>query len=208
MSIEWRYSDSPVPYQEAMLTMDCIVQQVIAGTHPGCVWFLEHPPLYTAGTSAISTDLLHPERFPVYQSGRGGQYTYHGPGQRIIYVMLDLKRYAKQDVRHFVHLLEQWIINSLNQLGIKGERRSDRIGVWVKTGNSEAKIAALGIRLKKWVSYHGIALNVCPDLEHFSGINPCGITQYGVTSLEHLGITPTLPALDNILKKEFEVLFS
>lgn len=208
MNLEWKYSHELVPYEEALTTMQDIVQDIIAGNHPGCIWSLEHPPLYTAGTSANIHDLLNPTRFPVYEAGRGGQYTYHGPGQRIVYVMLDLKRYAHQDVRKFVYLLEQWIINTLAQVGVLGERRTDRIGVWVKKGGTEAKIAALGIRLKKWVSYHGIALNIHPNLEHFSGIRPCGISKYGVTSLHDLGITVTMQEMDRILKKEFGTLWS
>lgn len=206
-NIEWKYSQDLIPYQEALEFMQQRVAAIAADTAKECVWFLEHPPLYTAGTSAKISDLLAPVRFPVYEAGRGGQYTYHGPGQRVVYVMLNLKKRHKQDVRLFVQLLEQWIINTLQHFDIKGETRPDRIGVWVKTGHSEAKIAALGIRLRKWISFHGIAINISPNLNHFLGIVPCGIKDYGVTSFEDLGIKTTLLSVDKVLKKEFIHLF-
>jgi len=174
------------------------------------IWLLEHPPLYTAGTSAKASGLLEHDRFPVHTTGRGGQHTYHGPGQLIAYVMLDLKSRATQntpDLRHFVYCLEQWLINSLHQLGINGERREGRVGIWVKTANGEAKIAALGIRVRKWITYHGVALNIAPDLEHFSGIVPCGIKEHGVTSLAALGVDIHKDEVITILKKQFSLLF-
>ena len=179
------------------------------------VWLLEHPPLYTAGTSANSADLIVADRFPVFQSGRGGEYTYHGPGQRVAYVMLDLKR-RREDVRAFVAALEAWIIATLDQFNVKGERREDRVGVWVRRPErppspdgsmAEDKIAAIGIRLKRWVSLHGISLNVEPDLSHFDGIVPCGISQFGVTSLFDLGFTATMQDSDVALRQAFEGIF-
>ena len=208
--IEWAVSEAPVPYPEALAAMEARVAAIAAGTAAECVWLLEHPPLYTAGTSADPKDLVSPDRFPVFSAGRGGQYTYHGPGQRVAYVMLDLKR-RRPDVRAFVLALEEWLIRSLWQFHIRGERRSDRVGVWVrrpdKGAGSEDKIAAIGIRLRRWVSFHGISLNVEPELEHFSGIVPCGITDHGVTSLVDLGIPVTMTEVDMMLRREFEGLF-
>ena len=190
-SVEWRVSDAPVPYLEAVAAMENRVAAIAAGEAPELVWLLEHPPLYTSGTSASSTDLLNP-RFPLFATGRGGQTTYHGPGQRIAYVMLDLKR-RRPDLRVYVASLEEWIIRALASLNVRGERREDRVGVWVarpeKGPGFEDKIAAIGVRVRRWVSLHGISINVEPDLSHFSAIVPCGVTdpRYGVTSLVDLG---------------------
>jgi lipoyl(octanoyl) transferase len=214
--IEWRISDAPVPYADAVAFMDARVEAIAAGTAPELVWLLEHPSLYTAGTSARATDLLE-ARFPVHKSGRGGQFTYHGPGQRVIYVMLDLNR-RKPDLRAFVCALEAWIIAALAVFDVKGERRGDRVGVWVSrpgkprgiNGESaEDKIAAIGIRVRRWVSLHGIALNVAPDLSHFAGIVPCGIAarHLGVTSLHDLGVLAKMSEADAALRATFEPIF-
>ncbi len=213
--VEWKISDGQIPYPDALEFMDERVTAIAAGTANECIWLLEHPPLYTAGTSATPDDLADPDRFPVYQTGRGGEYTYHGPGQRVAYVMLDLKA-REPDVRRFVTALEAWIIAVLSRFNIRGERRDDRVGVWVPrpekkpsaTGvPAEDKIAAIGIRLRRWVSFHGISLNVDPDLEHYSGIVPCGIRDHGVTSLHDLGIPVTMPEVDMILREEFRRVF-
>ncbi|WP_439530436.1 lipoyl(octanoyl) transferase LipB [Pannonibacter sp.] len=208
--VDWLISDTPVAYEDALAVMESRVAAIAEGTAPELVWLLEHPPLYTAGTSAKSEDLLTPDRFPVFAAGRGGQYTYHGPGQRVAYVMLDLKR-RQPDVRAFVAALEAWVIGTLWQHHVRGERREDRVGVWVrrpdKGAEREDKIAAIGIRVRKWVTFHGISLNVDPDLEHFSGIVPCGVEQHGVTSLVDLGIPITLPEVDIILRQQFEDVF-
>ena len=205
--VEWRISDRLVPYPEALAFMEAHVAAIRERGAPELVWLLEHPPLYTAGTSARAPDLLVPDRFPVYQAGRGGQFTYHGPGQRVAYVMLDLKR-RKPDLRDYVWRLEEWIIRSLGRFGVRGERRAGRIGIWV-TGPSgeEAKIAALGVRIRRWVSFHGVAINLDPDLDHFSGIVPCGIQGFGVTSLAGLGLAATMPELDAALMATFEEVF-
>ena len=209
--VEWRVSDSPVPYESALAAMDERVAAVAAGQAPELVWLLEHPPLYTAGTSAQPEQLIE-ARFPVHQVGRGGQFTYHGPGQRVAYVMLDLNR-RKPDVRAFVATLEEWIIRTLAAFNVRGERRDDRIGVWVRRPEKgegfEDKIAAIGIRVRKWITLHGIALNVEPDLAHFSGIVPCGVsdTRYGMTSLADLGLPLSMAEVDMMLRREFEVLF-
>lgn len=206
-AVEWRASDGLVPYPEAVAHMETRARDIAAGQAGEQIWLLEHPPLYSAGTSAKDTDLVDPERFDVFESGRGGQYTYHGPGQRVGYVMLDLRKRGR-DVAAFVRGLEQWIIDSLAGLGVTAERRCGRVGVWVVLPDGkEAKIAAIGVRLKKWVSFHGISINVNPDLSHFSGIVPCGIEEHGVTSLEALGKTSHLSALDEVLKVNFERLF-
>ncbi|WP_349357354.1 lipoyl(octanoyl) transferase LipB [Stappia sp.] len=208
--VEWAVSDAPVPYEVALAEMDRRVAGIADGTMAERVWLLEHPPLYTAGTSADPADLIAPDRFPVHRTGRGGQYTYHGPGQRVVYVMLDLKR-RTPDVRAFVAALEDWLIAALWEHHVRGERREDRVGVWVrrpdKGAEVEDKIAAIGIRMRKWVSFHGLALNVDPDLEHFTGIVPCGVTQHGVTSLVDLGLPVTLPDVDLVLKRTFEARF-
>ncbi|TNE39045.1 MAG: lipoyl(octanoyl) transferase LipB [Alphaproteobacteria bacterium] len=204
--IEWKISDAPVPYQEALDLMEERVAAIRNDTAPELVWLLEHPPLYTAGTSANSADLVMPDRFPVYNVGRGGQYTYHGPGQRVAYVLLDLKN-RNSDVRAYVQDLEDWVIETLAQYQVKGEKREGRIGVWVDRGHREDKIAAIGVRVRRWVSFHGISVNVDPDLDHYSGIVPCGITDHGVTSLVDLGIPVTLPEFDMELKAAFNRIF-
>ncbi len=207
--MEWRISSKPVEYGEALAVMEARVADICAGREDELAWLLEHPPLYTAGTSANDDDLLDSGRFPVYRSGRGGQYTYHGPGQRICYLMLDLKQRQMADVRLYVQTLEQWLINSISRFGIEGGRREGRIGIWVKIADgSEAKIAALGIRVRKWVTFHGIALNVNPDLSHFSGIVPCGIREHGVTSLNALGVDVSMDEVDRVMQEEFAKLFS
>lgn len=206
MTVEWRKSSAPVDYPEAVAWMERRVAAIRDGNEAECVWLLEHPPLYTAGTSADPADLLTPDRFPVHQTGRGGEYTYHGPGQRVGYVMLDLKA-RTPDVRRFVNDLERWVIGTLAEFGIAGERREGRVGVWVVTPGGEKKIAALGIRLRRWVSFHGISINLNPDLEHFGGIVPCGIQDYGVTSFADLGVTAGMDDLDAALKRQFEKVF-
>lgn len=209
MQTDWQTSDTLIDYDVALDTMSKRVSDMIEGKKPELLWALEHPPLYTAGSSADISDLLSPDKFPVYETGRGGQYTYHGPGQRVVYTMLNLKTRmrGKPDIRRFVCLLEAWIINTLAQFGVKGERREGRIGIWVvQPDGREDKIAALGIRVKKWVTFHGIAINVNPDLSHFSGIVPCGISQHGVTSLHALGKDISMEQLDAVLKSEFEKL--
>ncbi len=209
--IGWQISDSLVPYEAAVTAMDARAEAIAAGHAGELVWLLEHPALYTAGTSAKPGELIE-ARFPVHQAGRGGQMTYHGPGQRVAYVMLDLKRRGP-DVRRFVATLEEWIIRTLAAFNVRGERREDRIGVWVrrpeKGEGREDKIAALGIRVRQWVTLHGIAINVEPELAHFAGIVPCGVSEerYGVTSLADLGLTTTMAELDMALRREFEALF-
>lgn len=205
--VAWDVTPGLVPYPEAMARMDREVDAIARGEARERVWLLEHPPLYTAGTSANAADLVAPERFPVYRSGRGGQYTYHGPGQRVAYAMLDLRRRG-QDVRAYVAGLESWIIATLDQFNVRGERREDRVGVWVRRGSREDKIAAIGIRIRHWVTFHGISLNVEPDLEHFSGIVPCGIREHGVTSLVDLGLPVTIADLDLALKANFPRVFA
>ncbi len=182
--------------------MEARVAAIHAGTAPELVWLLEHPPLYTAGTSADAGELLDPGRFPVYRAGRGGRYTYHGPGQRIAYVMLDLARRG-DDVHCYVHHLEDWVIQTLAHFGVAGERREGRVGVWVSRGGAEAKIAAIGVRVRRWVTYHGMALNVTPDLDHYRGIVPCGISEHGVTSLAALGILVAMAEVDAVLRATF-----
>jgi lipoyl(octanoyl) transferase len=208
--VEWLISDDLVPYKEAITAMEARVERIAKGEARECVWLLEHPPLYTAGTSAQDSDLVDPERFPVFRTGRGGQYTYHGPGQRVAYVMLDLNRRAP-DLRRYVAALEAWLIGTLAQLNIRGERREDRVGVWVRRPDKgegvEDKIAAIGIRVRRWVTFHGVSLNVEPDLSHFGGIVPCGVTMHGVTSLVDLGHPVTLPEVDAKLRTVFEELF-
>ncbi len=204
--VTWEISEGLVPYPEAMARMDAHVDAISRGTEAERVWLLEHPPLYTAGTSAHEEDLVERDRFPVFKAGRGGQYTYHGPGQRVAYVMLDLKRRGG-DVRAFVAALEQWVIDTLDEFNVKGERREDRVGVWVRRGAREDKIAAIGIRVRHWVTFHGISINVEPDLSHFGGIVPCGIREHGVTSLVDLGLPVTMEDVDVALKKHFRLIF-
>jgi lipoyl(octanoyl) transferase len=213
--VRWRIADGLVGYETAVATMEEEVAAIAAGTADELVWLVEHPPLYTAGTSADPADLIETQRFPVFATGRGGQYTYHGPGQRVAYVMLDLKR-RRQDVRAFVAALEEVIIRTLGSMNVKGERREDRVGVWVRRPEkpplpdgsmSEDKVAALGIRLRKWVTFHGLSLNVDPDLGHFSGIVPCGISAYGVTSLVDLGLPVMMTDVDIRLRQAFESVF-
>jgi len=211
--MEWRIDDRPVDYETALALMDRRVAAIRDGSAPELAWLLEHPPLYTAGTSAQAADLLAPGRFPVYRSGRGGQYTYHGPGQRIGYVMLDLKRRGP-DVKAYVYNLEEWLIRSLARFNVKGERRAGRVGIWVtrdggRPGGREDKIAAIGVRIRHWVTMHGVALNHEPDLSHFTGIVPCGISgpAFGVTSLHDLGILVSTCELDMAMKAAFAEVF-
>lgn len=204
--IEWIIADKPVPYEEAILSMEQRVKDIREGNAKELIWLIEHPPLYTAGTSADGADLITPDRFPVYKAGRGGQYTYHGPGQRVAYVMLDLKK-RNADVRAFVQDMEDWIVDVLAQYQIKGEKRDGRVGVWVDRGFREDKIAAIGVRVRRWVSFHGISVNVDPDLSHYSGIVPCGISEHGVTSLVDLGIPVSMPEFDIELRNSFEKVF-
>lgn len=209
-SVRWRVSDGLVGYNDALAEMDRLAEAIADGREPETVWLLEHPALYTAGTSARQEDLVEPDRFPVFQTGRGGQFTYHGPGQRVAYVMLDLKR-RSPDVRRYVAALEEWLIRTLWSFHVRGERREDRVGVWVShptnAGSGEDKIAALGIRVRRWVTMHGISLNVEPDLSHFAGIVPCGVREYGVTSLVELGLPVTMTDVDLALRREFDPLF-
>lgn len=205
--VEWDISDTLVAYDEAQARMDARVQAIRRGEAPELVWLLEHPPLYTAGTSARTEELLDPHRFPVHSAGRGGKHTYHGPGQRIGYVMLDLRRRGA-DVRGFVHDLEEWMIRTLDRFAVKGERRPGRVGIWVdRGGGREEKIGAIGVRIRHWVSFHGVALNVDPDLSHFSGIVPCGIAEHGVTSLAALGIPVSMAEVDSALAGSFAKIF-
>jgi lipoyl(octanoyl) transferase len=210
-AVEWRISDAPVPYPEAVAAMEARAAEIAAHRAPELVWLLEHPPLYTSGTSGKATDLLDP-RFPTFASGRGGQITYHGPGQRVAYVMLDLKL-RRPDVRAYVAGLEEWIIRTLAAFNVRGERREDRVGVWVsrpdKGVDFEDKIAAIGVRLRRWVSFHGISINVEPDLSHFDAIVPCGVVdpRYGVTSLIDLGHPVSMADVDIALRQEFQRVF-
>jgi lipoyl(octanoyl) transferase len=213
--VEWRVEPGLTGYDAALAFMESRAAAIREGSAGEMVWLVEHPPLYTAGTSAKPGDLLDARRFPVFKAGRGGEYTYHGPGQRVAYVMLDLKR-RREDVRAFVAALEDWIIGALAAFNVRGERREDRVGVWVARPDrpplpdgrpAEDKIAAIGIRLRRWVSFHGIAVNIEPDLEHFSGIVPCGISGYGVTSLVDLGLPATMADFDLALKASFETVF-
>ncbi|MFK7945569.1 MAG: lipoyl(octanoyl) transferase LipB [Paracoccaceae bacterium] len=212
--VEWRITRDPVDYPEAVEWMSARADAMIAGEAAECIWLLEHPALYTAGTSAKPEDLLA-HRFPVHEAKRGGQYTYHGPGQRVAYVMLDLNKRGR-DVRHFVNSLEEWVIATLASFQVKGERRDGRVGVWVQRPEkrplpdgslAEDKIAAIGVRIRRWVSFHGISINVEPDLSHYAGIVPCGIAQHGVTSLVDLGLPVTMGDLDAQLQNEFDRVF-
>jgi lipoyl(octanoyl) transferase len=210
-AVEWQVSKEPVPYLEAVAAMEARVAAIAAHAAPELVWLLQHPPLYTSGTSGKAADLLDP-RFPMFATGRGGQLTYHGPGQLVAYVMLDLRR-RRPDVRAYVAGLEQWIIQTLAAFNVRGERREDRVGVWVmrpdKGPSFEDKIAAIGVRLRRWVSFHGISLNVDPDLTHFAGIVPCGVAdpRYGVTSLADLGHAVTMADVDAALRQAFGEVF-
>jgi lipoyl(octanoyl) transferase len=207
VNLDWQVEAAPVPYEEALAGMKARVEDIRAGRAGELVWLLEHPPLYTAGTSAKAEDLLNP-RFPVYETGRGGQFTYHGPGQRVGYVMLDLKsRQQAPDIKKYVHDLEEWIIRALARFGIKGERREGRVGIWVEGPAGEEKIAALGVRISRWVSWHGVSINLNPDLAHFSGIVPCGIREHGVTSFEKLGVAATMADLDRALQDVWPEIF-
>ena len=214
--VEWITSEALVPYEEAEAFMEARADAIASGEADECIWLLEHPALYTAGTSANEKDLTDPNRFPVYQTKRGGQYTYHGPGQRVVYVMLDLNKRGK-DVRKFVQQLESWVINALNEFNVTGQIREGRVGVWVERPDrprgasgslAEDKIAAIGIRLRKWVSFHGMSINVEPELSHFSGIVPCGIAEFGVTSLVDLGLPVGMEDVDVALRKTFKDVFS
>ena len=206
--IEWRIAAAPVPYEAAVAAMEARVEAILEGSAPELVWLLEHPPLYTAGPRADDADLLAPGRFPLFRTGRGGQLTYHGPGQRVAYVLLDL-RGRGQDVRRYVAALETWLISTLARFNVRGERREDRVGVWVRRPERgegrEDKIAAIGVRVRRWVTFHGVALNVDPDLTHFAGIVPCGVAdpRYGVTSLVDLGLPVTLAEADMALQASF-----
>lgn len=205
-NVEWKISETPVDYETALALMESRVADIREGRANELVWLLEHPPLYTAGTSADPSDLTDPERFPVFSAGRGGQYTYHGPGQRIAYVMLDLKKRGS-DIRAYVQDLENWVIEVLAQYQLKGEVRDGRVGVWIEHDGREDKIAAIGVRVRRWVSFHGISINIEPDLEHYSGIVPCGISEHGVTSLVDLGLPVTMNEFDSELKAAFEKIF-
>jgi lipoyl(octanoyl) transferase len=213
--MEWRRFEGLQPYAETVAAMEARAAAIAAGTAPEAVWLLEHPPLYTAGTSARPADLIDPGRFPVFKAGRGGQYTYHGPGQRVVYVLLDLGARGR-DVRCFVHALEDWVIRTLAAFNVRGERRAGRVGVWVARPDKpplpdgtmrEDKIAAIGVKLRRWVSFHGLAINVEPDLSHYAGIVPCGITGHGVTSLVDLGLPVTMDDLDAALMATFPQAF-
>lgn len=213
--VEWKISPGLVPYEEAVNQMEARAEAIARGEADELVWLLEHPPLYTAGTSARRQDLVDPDRFPVYDSKRGGQYTYHGPGQRVVYVMLDVGRRGK-DVRRFVQQMEAWVIATLAEFNLRGEIREGRVGVWIVRDDKpltitgakpEDKIAAIGVRLRKWVSFHGISINVEPELDHFTGIVPCGISEHGVTSLVDLGLPVTMDDLDVALQRTFDEVF-
>lgn len=215
MPMEWTLIEGLAPYEETLRAMEARVADIAAGRAPEAIWLLEHPPLYTAGTSAQPADLTDPGRFPVHRAGRGGQYTYHGPGQRVAYVMLDLNRRGR-DVRRFVCRLEDWVIQTLAEFNVTGERRTGRVGVWVPRPDKPAlndgtpredKIAAIGVKLRRWVSFHGISINVEPDLGHFGGIVPCGIQGHGVTSLVDLGLPVTLHDVDCALRAKFDTVF-
>jgi lipoyl(octanoyl) transferase len=206
--IEWRISTVPVDYEPAVEEMEARVAAIREGAAPELVWLLEHPPLYTAGTSARAEDLLDPHYLPVHRTGRGGRYTYHGPGQRIAYVMLDLT-HRDRDVRCHVHRLEEWIIRTLALFGVQSERRDGRVGIWVaRPAGGEEKIAAIGVRVRRWVTYHGVALNVDPELDHYRGIIPCGIAEHGVTSLARLGVGATMEEVDRTLQATFSGIFA
>jgi lipoyl(octanoyl) transferase len=205
--LDWRVSRDLVAYEDAVREMEERISRIRAGAAAEQIWLLEHPPLYTAGTSSRAEDLLDAQRFPVHRTGRGGQYTYHGPGQRVAYVMLDLENRGR-DVRKYVYALEDWLIRTLARFDIKGERREGRVGIWVADGLRENKVAAVGVRVRRWVSYHGVSLNVDPDLSHYDGIVPCGISEHGVTSLAALGVKASMQDVDAALQDCFEEAFS
>ncbi|MGH6968481.1 MAG: lipoyl(octanoyl) transferase LipB [Stellaceae bacterium] len=206
-AVEWRRNTRPVPYEEAVSVMEARVREIRASTAPELVWLLEHPALYTAGTSARDSDLVAP-LLPMHHTGRGGQWTYHGPGQRVAYVMLDLNRRGG-DLRAFVRDLEEWLVRTLAGFGVTGERRAGRVGIWVADqAGGESKIAAIGVRVRRGVSYHGVSLNVAPDLTHYRGIVPCGVREHGVTSMASLGLHPAMDAVDDALKASFATVFS
>ncbi len=200
--IEWRVSDGLTPYPNSLAAMERRAADVRAGTAPELAWMLEHPPLFTAGTSADPAELFNPKGFPVYEAGRGGRYTYHGPGQRVGYLVLDLEKRGR-DIRNFVHSLESWMIDSLAILGVAARREPGRIGIWTGQGPAEAKIGAIGVRVKRWVTMHGFSINVAPDLSDFGGIVPCGIAEFGVTSLEKLGTDAQMSDLDAAMETSF-----
>ena len=205
-AIEWKVSLGSLAYLNAVAAMEERVDQISRNQAREAVWLLEHPALYTAGTSAKAADLVDEARFPVFETGRGGQYTYHGPGQRVAYVMLNLAKRGG-DVRAFVAALEHWLINTLAEFGVQGERREDRVGIWVRHDGGESKIAAIGIRVRRGITFHGVSLNVNPDLSHFDGIVPCGVTEHGVTSLSALGFNKTMTEVDEALRRNFETTF-
>jgi lipoyl(octanoyl) transferase len=205
MSVDWRIDDGPVEYEAAVRAQEERVAAIRAGTASELVWLLEHPPLYTAGTSARAEDLVEP-LFPVFRTGRGGQFTYHGPGQRVGYVMLDLKARGL-DLAAYVRGLEEWLIRTLALFNVKGERRTGRVGIWIAAGGREAKIGAIGVRVRHWISYHGVSLNLDPDLGHYRGIVPCGISEHGVTSLADQGVIATVAEADLALKRAFADVF-
>ncbi len=206
-AVEWSVASEPVPYADALAAMEARVAAILARRAPEQVWLLEHPSLYTAGTSAQAEDLLDPSGLTVFRTGRGGQYTYHGPGQRVAYVMLDLAARKRMDLRCFVRDLEQWLIDTLAEFGVVGERRPGRVGIWVARDDGEAKIAAIGVRVRRWVTFHGVSLNVAPDLAHYKGIVACGIREHGVTSLAALGIDVTMVEVDRALRQNFGAVF-
>ncbi len=197
---EWKFQEELIPYPEAMKWMENRVQDLQKGEALPCVWFLEHPPLYTLGSRGKDEDIFSSAKLPIFKTGRGGQVTYHGPGQRTVYVMIDLKNYY-EDIRRYVHELERWIIDALHHFGVKGERREGRVGIWVQKAGKDYKIAALGVRVQKWVTSHGFALNINPDLKAYDDIIPCGLSQYGVTSLQDLGIEVSMEEVDVILRQ-------
>lgn len=206
--LEWRRSHGLVPYDRAIAAMETRVAELAQGHGDELVWLLEHPPLLTAGTSAATGDLLDPERFPVHQTGRGGKFTYHGPGQRVVYAVLDLRR-RRQDLRWYVQSLEEWVIRTIAAFGIRGERREGRVGIWVTTADGrEQKIGAIGVRVRRWVAYHGIAINVAPELGHFDAIVPCGIAEFGVTSMAALGVQASLYDVDRELERHYHDLLA
>ena len=207
MTVEWAVQPGLQPYADSVQRMEQRVAAIRAGTANELAWLVEHPPLYTAGTSAREGDLLAPGRFPVHATGRGGEFTYHGPGQRVVYLMLDVARRGR-DVRRFVRSIEAWLIAALAEFGVRGERREGRVGIWVERPGGEAKIAAVGLRLRHWISYHGVSLNVAPDLSHYDGIVPCGIAGHGVTSLAELGVGASMGEVDEALKRHFQSAFA